>query len=80
MVCVLEEPDPVPGPGEIVIETAISALCGRELKTYCGNGRAQGNSGHEAVGTIVSIGEGVADLQVDQRVGASSICGGGECV
>lgn len=79
IVRVIEGPEPVPGPGEVVIETAISALCGSELKTYRGDGMARGNSGHEAVGAVVTIGEGVANLQIGQRVGASAIAGCGEC-
>ena len=79
MVRLVDSPAPVPGPGEVVIETAISALCGSELKTYRGAGMAQGNSGHEAVGTVVAIGQGVLNLQVGQRVGASAISGCGAC-
>ncbi|MEZ4664875.1 MAG: zinc-binding dehydrogenase [Caldilineaceae bacterium] len=79
IVRVMDGPDPVPGPGEVVIETAISALCGSELKTYRGDGMPQGNSGHEAVGMVVGVGAGVANLQIGQRVGASAITGCGAC-
>lgn len=71
--------DPVPGPGEVVVETAISAICGSELHAYRGAGMASGNAGHEAVGTVVALGEGVTDLSVGQRVGASAIAGCGHC-
>ena len=56
---VVDGPDPVPGPGEVVIETAVSAICGSELHAYRGDGSEQGNGGHEAVGTVARIGEGV---------------------
>jgi len=79
LVKVVEQPDPVPGPGEVVIETALSALCGSELHGYRGEGSPEGNSGHEAVGTIVDIGEGVTALKTGQRVGASAIAGCGNC-
>ncbi|NQU44552.1 zinc-binding dehydrogenase [bacterium] len=79
IVELVETPDPAAGPGEVVIQTAISALCGSELHGYRGQGSAQGNSGHEAVGTIVQIGEGVTGLKVGQRVGACAIAGCGHC-
>ena len=70
---IVEDAEPVPGPGEVVIETAVSALCGSELKGYRGEGTAEGNSGHEAVGTVAVLGEGVSNMQ------ASAISGCGHC-
>ena len=74
-----EIPEPNPGPGEVLIETAVSGLCGSELHTYRGEGSAQGNTGHEAVGTVVQLGEGVLNLEIGQRVGVSAIAGCGKC-
>lgn len=79
IVRVVDGLEPVPGRGEVVIETAVSALCGSELKTYRGDGMTRGNSGHEAVGTVVAIGEGVTNVRLGQRVGASAIAGCGAC-
>jgi threonine dehydrogenase-like Zn-dependent dehydrogenase len=62
-----------------VIETAVSAVCGSELKGYRGAGSAAGNSGHEAVGTVVALGDGVHGLSVGTRVGASAVAGCGAC-
>jgi L-iditol 2-dehydrogenase len=74
----IDAPDPIPGPGEVVIETAVSAICGSELHAY--RGKAQdGNSGHEAVGTITAIGEGVDWIKIGQRVGVSCVSGCGKC-
>jgi propanol-preferring alcohol dehydrogenase len=79
-VHLVDAPDPVPGPGEVVIQTAVSAICGSEMHAYRNAGVAgAGNTGHEAVGTVVAVGEGVTDLQVGQRVGASAIAGCGQC-
>ncbi|MFN8443466.1 MAG: zinc-binding dehydrogenase [Caldilineaceae bacterium] len=78
VICI-EEEAPVPGAGEVVIETRISALCGSEMKTYRGKGQALGNPGHEAAGVVVQLGEGVDTLQVGQRVGVSAISGCGHC-
>jgi L-iditol 2-dehydrogenase len=75
---VVEGPEPVPGPGEVVIETAVSAICGSELHAY--RGAAQpGNGGHEAAGTIVALGEGVTGWVIGQRVGVSCLTGCGKC-
>ncbi len=79
IVSVVDQPEPIPGPGEVVIETAVSAICGSELHSYRGDGSQQGNSGHEAVGTVIEIGEGVSRLKVGQRVGVSAIAGCGNC-
>lgn len=78
---VIEAADPVPGPGQVVIRTRVSALCGSELGTFRGAGAASGNSGHEAMGTVLRLGDGVTRVRVGQRVGASAIagCGRPEC-
>lgn len=77
-IAVEEVPVPVPGPGEVLVKTAISALCGSEMGTYRNGGRA-GNLGHEAAGVVEALGDGVATLQAGQRVGVSAIAGCGEC-
>ena len=78
---VMETADPMPGPGQVVIRTTVSALCGSELGTFRGAGQATGNSGHEGIGTVLRLGEGVTGLRLGQRVGASAIagCGRPEC-
>jgi threonine dehydrogenase-like Zn-dependent dehydrogenase len=78
---VIEAADPVPGPGQVVIRTRASALCGSELGTFRGQGAATGNSGHEGMGIVARVGEGVTRVRVGQRVGASAIagCGSPEC-
>jgi len=79
VVRIVEAPDPVPGPGEVVIETAASALCGSEMHTYRGAGQESGNTGHEAAGVVVAVGEGVDSLAAGQRVGISAVVGCGQC-
>ena len=76
---IIEAGAPAPAPGEVVIETARSAICGSEMKAYRGAGIPGGNSGHEAVGTVVELGEGVSDLSPGQRVGVSAVIGCGDC-
>lgn len=46
---------------------------------YRGSGLNQANIGHEAVGTVVKLGENVSGLKIGQRVGASAIAGCGTC-
>jgi propanol-preferring alcohol dehydrogenase len=78
---VIEAPEPQPGPGQVVIRTRVSALCGSELGTFRGAGQASGNSGHEGMGTVLRVGQGVTGVREGQRVGVSAIagCGRPEC-
>lgn len=70
---------PEPGPGEVRVKTAVSALCGSEMGGYRTGGVAGGNQGHEAAGTIAAVGPGVTKLRVGTRVGVSAIAGCGHC-
>ncbi len=76
---VIDADEPVPEDGEVVIQTAASAICGSELHRYHGQGMEGGNSGHEAVGTVLSLGDRVSSLKVGQRVGVSTVVGCGDC-
>ncbi len=67
------------GNDEVLIKTAVTALCGSELAPYRGEGVKEGNSGHEAAGTVVQVGEDVENIKPGQRVGVSAIVGCGEC-
>lgn len=81
---VREAARPVPGPGEVLIRTAASALCGSEMHTYRHDGYvtedgAAGNGGHEAAGIIEAVGVGVDAARLGQRVGVSAVAGCGHC-
>lgn len=76
-VSIVEAPVPVAGPGQVVVKTLVSALCGSELEGYRGDGAVKGNSGHEGMGIIHALGEGVASLRPGDRVGVSAIAGCG---
>lgn len=71
---------PRPHAGQVLIQTAASAVCGSEMYRYRGDGVAGGNSGHEAVGRVAALGAGVRNLQVGQRVGVSAVVGCGNCL
>ncbi|MFC1463139.1 zinc-binding dehydrogenase, partial [Verrucomicrobiota bacterium] len=78
---IAEAEQPVPGPGEVIVETILSAICGSELHGYRGDGMREGNSGHEGMGRVAAVGEGVEELSVGDRVGASAVfgCGKPDC-
>jgi threonine dehydrogenase-like Zn-dependent dehydrogenase len=62
---VVELPDPVAGPGEVVIATIATGICGSDIHGYTGhNGRRHAGQvmGHETVGRIHSVG---AELDPD---------------
>ena len=83
---VAERPEPVPGPREVVIETAAVGICGTD--THVLDGEFEGTvfplvPGHEATGTVVALGPGADEgpnaLAVGDHVAVnpSSTCG--EC-
>ena len=64
-------PDPVPGPGEVLVKVRACGICGSDIHGMDGrSGRRQMPivMGHEAAGEIVALGEGVTDWQVGERV------------
>ncbi|MDR0932339.1 MAG: zinc-binding dehydrogenase [Victivallales bacterium] len=73
-------PTPIPQSDEVLIRTAVSAICGSEMGCYRGNGQESGNPGHEAAGTIIALGPEVKNLMIGQRVGVSAIAGCGHCI
>jgi threonine dehydrogenase-like Zn-dependent dehydrogenase len=79
VVRIIDMPEPEPGSGEVVVATAVSAICGSEMGAYRGDGHPTGNNGHEAAGVVVRVGENVTGVKVGQRVGASAIAGCGHC-
>ncbi len=78
-VSIVAVDDPTPGEGEVVIRTAVSALCGSELHGWREDGMPEGNSGHEAVGTVIAAGPNVTTPAIGQRVGVCTVSGCGTC-
>lgn len=65
----LEElPRPTAGPGEIVVRLAACGVCGTDLEKLRGNYRTAGRLGHEPVGVVDEVGEGVRSPKVGERV------------
>ncbi|MCI4345137.1 MAG: alcohol dehydrogenase catalytic domain-containing protein [Thermoplasmata archaeon] len=63
-----ERPAPTPGPGELVVTLAACGICGTDLEKLRGNYRTAGILGHEAVGSVDALGEGVEKFHVGDRV------------
>ena len=80
---VLEQrPDPVVGPGTVVIAVERCGICGSELHLNDRPGREfpQGFvMGHEFAGHIVELGRDVSGLHLGQRVAAFPAVGCGSC-
>jgi threonine 3-dehydrogenase len=78
-----EVPVPVPGPNEVLIKLEKTAICGTDLHIYQWDEWAQRTIkpplviGHEFVGRIVGIGQGVKGYEAGQRVSAEGhvVCG-----
>ena len=71
----VELPDPVAGPGEVVIDVKAAGLCHTDVGVLHDEGWLSTLAyrpiviGHEVSGTVAEVGEGVSDWQVGDRVG-----------
>ena len=67
-------PVPVPGPGEVLIKVHKTAICGTDVHIYNWDPWAVDHIkppmtiGHEYVGEVAALGEGVTGLKIGQRV------------
>lgn len=70
-MAVTEIPDPEAAAGEVVIDVVATGICGSDLHGYTGeNGRRVPGQvmGHESVGTVRALGEGVSGIEVGTTV------------
>ena len=67
-VGVVEMPEPAIGPGEALLRTRVSGICGSDLLDWYVKGKAGSVLGHEVAGEIVRVGEGVTDFEPGDRV------------
>jgi threonine dehydrogenase-like Zn-dependent dehydrogenase len=82
-----EVPDPVPGPGEVLVRVQAAGICGSDLHGYRNPSASFYTtagprlSGHELAGVVAMLGAGVTGLQVGQRVGVEPrhLVGCGQC-
>ena len=78
---------PTAGPGHVVIDVQRAGVCGTDVEFFTGHMPFlhDGNAwfpmrlGHEWMGVVSSVGEGVDPLWVDQRVTGDTMLGCAEC-
>jgi len=79
---IVDLPEPVPGPGEVLVRVAACGICGSDIHGYDGStGRRIPPivMGHEAAGTVCAWGEGVTGFANDDRVTFDSTVYCGSC-
>jgi L-iditol 2-dehydrogenase len=75
-------PDPVPGPGDVLVKVKSVAICGSDVHGYTGTtGRRIPPviMGHEASGVVQSVGPGAGAWALGTRVTFDSIVWCGDC-
>lgn len=76
---------PEPGAGEVLVRVRAAGVCGSDLHNYRGHRSATSatpwQQGHELAGEVTSLGPGVNELSVGQRVAveAEHLLGCGRC-
>src|SRR4030042_5203551 len=84
-VVVREFPDPLPGPGQVVVAMRVAAICGSDLHTYRRTAAEIAASpwrnipGHEPAGVVAAVGEGGQRVKVGDRVSVYHYLGCGHC-
>ena len=77
-----DAPEPSPGPGEVVIASRASSICGSDLHGFREASPRRIPPlimGHETVGTIDAVGDGVPASRVGERVVLKPIVSCGVC-
>jgi L-iditol 2-dehydrogenase len=67
-VVVEELPDPVAGPGEVVCRVLACGVCGSDVSETYVSRKVPAVLGHEVVGEVLEIGEGVDTVGIGDRV------------
>jgi 2-desacetyl-2-hydroxyethyl bacteriochlorophyllide A dehydrogenase len=81
-LAVVERDRPVPGPGEVIVQTAATAVCHTDLSIYVGEHpgvKYPVVMGHESTGILDAIGEGVTGLKAGEHVIINPIIACGAC-
>ena len=67
-----EEPRPLPGPADVVVEVGACGLCTMERRLFAGTKPIYPVApGHEAAGRVIEVGEAVSSLAGAPRMGRS---------
>jgi L-iditol 2-dehydrogenase len=69
-IAVRDAPKPRPAAGEVLIQTELAGICGTDVSFYLGHRicRYPFVLGHEVIGRVASLGDGVSKFTVGQRV------------
>ena len=67
-VAAVDVPEPVIGPGEALLQTRVSGICGSDLLGWYARRKAGTILGHELAGVIRAVGPGVTDFRAGDRV------------
>lgn len=68
-VDVIDVPEPKAGPGDILVRMSLCGICGTDLmKVYDTDTPKPVQLGHEIVGTVAALGEGVSRFKLGERV------------
>ena len=82
-IAIEERPLPTPGPGEGIVKIELCGICGSDLHGWEAGGSVYALGtlmGHEAVGTVTELGEGVSALKVGDKVAINGFSPCGYCV
>lgn len=81
----MEVPDPEPGPGEVRIRVRMASICGTDMHIWHWDDWAARNVpvpmviGHEYMGVVDRLGEGVTEVEVGERVSGEGHIPCGHC-
>ena len=81
-----DQPEPKPGPGEVLVKMDRGGICGSDLHYFNHGGfgtvrlKEPMILGHEVAGTIEALGDGVTELSIGQPVAVSPSRPCGTCV
>ncbi|MEU7870476.1 alcohol dehydrogenase catalytic domain-containing protein [Dactylosporangium sp. NPDC049140] len=84
---VQEVPDPVPGPGEVLVEVERAGICGTDVELFTGGlsylqtgvTAYPVRPGHEWCGTVTAAGPGIDPSWLGRRVTGDTMIGCGRC-
>jgi D-arabinitol dehydrogenase (NADP+) len=78
---VVEVPTPEPCPGEVRVRIKLAGICGTDLQIHDGTYPATFplTPGHEMVGTVEALGDGVTSLEIGERVVVNGTAPCGAC-
>jgi propanol-preferring alcohol dehydrogenase len=73
-----ERPEPVPGPGEVLIDVSVCGICRTDLHLVEGDlphHVPEAVPGHEVVGRVVARGDGATRFAIGERIGVAWLRG-----